>query len=259
MGLVSLGFGDDGVERFVVLRLTRKEAAKYVGLTESGIRDAERRGLAHVVDRAGQVWLAPADLEAWTWRAPLPTFAKRRSVLAAAEKARAHEARVFAQLEEKRLAALEREETAELERELARIQAEDRLRDEAQCKNDALKADFLHNHLDERATALALGLDPLERRGRIRDLKTAGLLREAQSPQELVVVTDVETAPHIERSNFALVGGGPFYLREDVAKLRAERAIEQARRLEAAPPRQAESPSIFWQLFAELVRGASGH
>lgn len=258
MSLVSLGIGGDGVERFTVLRLTRKEAAKYVGLTESGVRDAERRGLPHVVDRSGQVWLAAGDLDAWTWRAPLPSPARRRSVLAAAEKARSHEARILAQLEEKRLAALEREEAEEIERHLGMLEEEDRLRNEVRIKNDAARAEFLHGHLDESATGLALGLDILERRRRIRELKAAGLLREVAAPRELVVVTDFEVLPRMECAAFALVRGGPFYVRDDVVKLRAEQNAEaQARG--AAPMGQPESASVFWQLFAELVRGASGH
>lgn len=258
MGLVSMGFDQEGVERFTVLRLTRKEAALYVGLTESGIRDAEGRGLPHRLDPQGHSWLAPIDLDAWTWRAPLPSLAKRRSVLAAAEKARCHEARVRAQTEEKRLAALEREEAEETERQLARLDAEDRLRDETRARNEAARVHFNQAHVDERAAGLALGLDAGERRRHLRELKAAGLLREIEPPCELVVVAEFDAMPRIELSSYPLVRGGPFYVREDVLRLRAEQLARHPHAETALTHGRRDDGSVFWQLFAEFIRGASG-
>jgi hypothetical protein len=221
MALISVGFDDDGIEHFERLRLSRQEAAGYAGISESGIRDAERRGLRRVVDDSGQSWLDPQDLEEWNWRKPLPARSKRDSVLAAAAKARAYEARLAALQREKRWAEEMRLEETRWAAERAEWDAEDRLRGQVREANETAKREFLRNHIDQQAALTMLGLRSAEG-WRLRCLVDAGLLRQGRPPCEITVVGGFGEAVRAEPGSFALLQGGPYLIREDVLRLRAE-------------------------------------
>jgi hypothetical protein len=221
MALVSVGFGYDGVEQFQVLRLSRKEAGLFAGVTESGVRDAEKRGLHHIIDANGQSWLDPDDVAAWPWRAKLPSPAKRAAVLAAAAKARAHEARLAALQEQKRREAEDREAEEDYLRQAAARDAEDRLRADVRAKNEAAKAQFLRDHVDRRAALASLGLSPFEG-WRLQTLCRSRRLREAEPPRETVIRGGFIEPLRAELGFSPLVHGGPFYIREDVLRIRAE-------------------------------------
>lgn len=222
MSLISIGFSEDGVEQLQSLHLSRKEAAAYVGVTESGIRDAEKRGLHHRLDADGQAWLDPDDLDAWNWRAPLPSPTKRRSVLATAAKARVHEAHMRAQRDEKRWAEQAREADSRDAAQRALWETEDKVRADVDARNAAARATFIANHLDGEGVGLALGFAPFERRSKMRALVRAGLLREVEPDRELVVRGNCGEPARVEADGVLLVHGGPFYEREDVLRLRGQ-------------------------------------
>lgn len=107
--------------------------------------------------------------------------------------------------------------------------------------NQRAKARFVAEHLDEYAVGLALDLGlPLQCRARVLELVRAGLLRKVASPAELDVVGGYGDAPLKVQEGSPLVMGGPFYCREDVLRLRAEKVL---RELCAARP-QAEEKTL---------------
>ncbi len=217
MSMVSAGFNEDGIEQFVELVLSRTEAAAYVGISESGIRDAEQRGLLHTTDLQGQSWIDPDDLDAWKWRASGPSRAKKNSILSKAAKTRVREARERDRLTAKRRAQEELDEEARGRALRAAWEQESNLRQEVATKNEAAKQAFLRDHLDEGTTARMLGVDFTRRRTELRALERQGVIRRAETPHERVVVIGEYGAPLVEGEGYPMyISGRPFYVRADV-------------------------------------------
>lgn len=202
-----------------LVRLTRSEAARYVGACgESTIRAAEAKGLPVLYDADGQIWHCPVALDAWKWRNEGPSKARREQVIRDATKARTREAR-----EQERRRALESERelaewNAELAKSDARHQAEQTLRQSVRRKNEGTRAAFELAHLDERTAGRALGLQPHEARYYLRNLVSCGLLRRVNGPREIRVEATNDVPREVETS-WPLCRGGPFYLRDDVLAL----------------------------------------
>ncbi len=202
----------DGIER---VPLTRKEAGAYVGLSDSGIRDAEARGLPNRVDSFGQHWFDPDDLDAWPWRSKQPSAAKKKTVLAQAAKARAHERRLREHEEEKRRVAEDEAHAAHYSRFAANMREQNRLSDEVVARNDAAKAKFTAENVSLSEVVGALGRSSWEGRATQRDLRVA-LIAEVEPPKRLEVQVELDGSARIAPGWQKLVNNGPFYLRSAV-------------------------------------------
>jgi hypothetical protein len=204
------------------LRLTRSEAARYVGASgESTIRAAEANGLICEQDDDGQSWHSPRVLDAWKWRTKSPSAAQKTRVLREATKSRSREMKE----RERRLALeLERqanERDAEWAREEARQTADDALRETVRGQNEERRAAFELHHMDETTAGRALEFSPHEARYRLRDLVSRGLLRRFDSPNEVRFEWSLDGARAVE-THWPICGAGPFFLRDDVLELRRE-------------------------------------
>jgi len=250
---------DDLSELRTTVRLTRSEAARYVGASgESTIRAAEANGLACERDWEGQVWHAPLLLDAWKWRSKAPTAAQKARVLREAANARARDQRehlrrqaaeserVFAELD------AEREQDRILrERELA-------LREEVRRQNEETRAAFESAYMGEDMAGKALGFRSYEARYRLRDLVGRGLLRRFDGPREMRVEMSFDGLLVVE-TQWPLCAGGPFFLRDEVLALRHEAADIEGRHLGAmAGPDASDWLAAALRLVAENAgRGSS--
>ncbi len=204
------------------LRLTRSEAARYVGVSgESTIRAAEANGLVCERDWDGQIWHVPARLDAWKWRSNGPTAAQKARVLREAARARDRERnertrretaeadRIFAELDAKR------------ERERVLREREQALREEVRRQNEETRAAFESAYMGEEMAGKALDFRCHEARYRLRDLVGRGLLRRFDGPRQVCVEMSFDGARAVE-TQWPLCGGGPFFLRDEVLALRRE-------------------------------------
>jgi len=151
----------DELSELMEMRLTRSEAARYVGASgESTIRAAEGKGLDCEADAMGQIWHSPQALDAWKWRGKLPSPAQKQKVLKQAVKARQQEARGLQREhemdEERDVAELE----AQRARFLANADAEIALRHHVRRANEQARIAFEHIHMNERTAGEALEFKP---------------------------------------------------------------------------------------------------
>jgi hypothetical protein len=224
------------------LLLTRKEAADYKGLSgESSLRDAESRGLACITDAEGRTLYRRRALDRWDVKGTEPTDAKKRKVLIAAQKARAHETQESA----RRMAAREEKAQAEHDAWLASLAANERAEEESrrrvQAKNAEREQAFRAAVMDEYAIRKLLTIDGRE----LRELVDMTLIREVEPPPE-AKIEDMfgEPVSEYDGSRMFLIGG-PFYSRADVIELYRETiGLAKERTPSGAPP--------------ELVRGIAG-
>ena len=204
------------------LRLTRSEAARYVGVSgESTIRAAEANGLVCEHDWSGQIWHVPAQLDAWKWRSKGPTAAQKARVLRDAARARERERKEHARRETLEAERIFAELDAEREREKGLREREQALRDEVRRQNEETRAAFESAYMGEDMAGAALGFRSYEARYRLRDLVGRGLLRKFDGPRQVCVEISFDGARAVE-TQWPLCGGGPFFLREEVLALRRE-------------------------------------
>jgi hypothetical protein len=112
---------------------------------------------------------------------------------------------------------------AERARDEAKRAAENALREEVRRRhNDATRAAFESNHMDEATAGMALEFRSYEARYRLRDLVGRGLLRRFDSPHEVRVEWSFDGARAVE-SRWPLCTGGPFFFRDEELALRLGR------------------------------------
>jgi hypothetical protein len=201
------------------LLLTRKEAAAYKGLAgESSLRDGESRGLESATDGDGRALYRKAALDAWKVKCKEPTEARKRRVLEAAQKERAHEARERA----RRMAAQDERAMAEHDAWLASLAATDeeerRLRARVDAKNAERELAFRLEAMSEREIRETLRID----REAFRKFVRMQLIRVVEPPLQARVRLGIgEPSTEVEDSRMWITGG-PFYSRGDVVRLRQE-------------------------------------
>lgn len=225
------------------VRLTRSEAARYVGVSgESTIRAAEANGLACERDWDGQIWHLPTRLDAWKWRSNGPTAAQKGRVLRDAAKARERERAERARREEVDAERVFAELDAQRERQRVDLEREQALREEVRRHNEETRATFEAAYLSEEVAGKALGFRSSEARYRLRDLVGRGLLRRFDGPRQVCVERSFDGARVVE-TQWPLCCGGPFFLREEVLALHREAlalATELGSRNVASPPRESD-------------------
>jgi hypothetical protein len=198
------------------LLLTRKEAAAYKGLAgESSLRDSESRGLESVTGASGRTLYTKSALDRWSVKGTEPSDSKKKTILRAAAKARAHEAREYARQRE----AEEQREEAVLEQEwvaqTARFAADQDLRTRVEAKNGERKRAFLMEVMTEAQIRELLSIDGAT----FRKLVRTALIRPVEPPPEAQVEIQFD-GPSFEREGSPMrIVGGPFYARADVLAL----------------------------------------
>jgi hypothetical protein len=232
---------EDFSELRSTIRLTRSEAARYVGVSgESTIRAAEANGLACERDWGGQIWHVPSVLDAWAWRLKGPTAAQKARVLRDAARARKRECTERIRHENAEAERVFAELDAEREREKTLREQEQTLREEVRRRNEETRAAFASAYLDEATAAKALGFRFYQASYRLRDLVGRGFLRRFDGPREVRVEPSFDGLRAVE-TQWPLCRGGPFFLREEVLALRRE-ATEVAAEVAGRDPRTTQTP-----------------